>query len=106
MWYESASGYDYERYHQSIVDDGEAVECSDGKLWTQEDTHYCESEDQYISAKDTENYFRSDWDDQMYHIDKGARLSDTGRLVSIDEAKESGYILNEKTCEWEKGDDE
>ena len=42
----------------------------------------------------------------MYHIDKGARLSDTGRLVSIDEAKESGYILNEKTCEWEKGDDE
>ena len=106
VWYESASGYDYERYHQSIVDDGEAVECSDGKLWTQEDTHYCESEDQYISAKDTENYFRSDWDDQMYHIDKGARLSDTGRLVSIDEAKESGYILNEKTCEWEKGDDE
>ena len=104
VWYEYSGGSDYQRYHQSIIEDGDAVLCSDNKVWLYDECNYCESEDQYISPECMDDYFFSDWSSELCPIDQWAEL-DSGDIVSIDEAKEEGYTLNEKNNTWEKGDD-
>ena len=51
-----------------------------------------------------DDYFMSDDDGEWYPISQRAELSD-GSEISIDEAKEKGYVLNNETNTWNEGDD-
>ena len=99
-------GIDQNSYHESIVGDGEAVEDNGGNLWRTEDCSYCEYDNTWISPHTDDEYFVSDGDCEWYPNDQAAALSFSGDVLSIDEAKGLGYILNDKTNEWEEGDNE
>tara|TARA_R110002167_G_scaffold179340_1_gene379036 strand:- start:1821 stop:2039 length:219 start_codon:yes stop_codon:yes gene_type:complete len=68
------------------------------------DCIYSEYDGEYISPDDTDDYFMSDDDGEWYPISQRAELSD-GSEISIDEAKEKGYVLNNETNTWNEGDD-
>tara|TARA_A100000172_G_scaffold49514_1_gene31031 strand:+ start:235 stop:543 length:309 start_codon:yes stop_codon:yes gene_type:complete len=97
-------GRDCDRYHQSITCDGDAVLCGDGDYWMSGDCVYSEYDDEWISPDMTDDYFMSDDDGEWYPISQRAELSD-GSEISIDEAKEKGYVLNNETNTWNEGDD-
>ena len=108
VYYESSWGTSTERYHESIVSDGEAVECINGEVWIMEDTHYCEFEDSYVPPTLMCDYFFSDGDGELYPNDEHAECKDGSETIamSIDEAKDLGYKLNVQENIWNKGEEE
>ncbi len=66
----------------------EYVECANGEYWSNDDIIWVESEDHYIDPDTYENdYFNSDWDCEVYHVDKLAETED-GEMVSREELDE------------------
>ena len=104
VYYMGTWGRDCDRYHQSIICDGDAVLCGDNEYWMSGDCIYSEYDDEWISPDMTDDYFMSDDDGEWYPISQRAELSD-GSEISIDEAKEKGYVLNNETNTWNEGDD-
>ena len=73
------------------VEDNDAFLCKDGLIWDSEDIVYCESEGQWISPRDAEDYFFSDWDGE-YHNTSDMCMTDGGETVTkqeLDDDKET-----------------
>jgi hypothetical protein len=73
------------------------VMCSDGENWHIDDTQYCEGDDEWISPDDIDDYFRSDWDDELHLVVAMCTLVN-GDTVSRQE-------LNDGSGTWELNDD-
>ena len=71
------------------------AQCTDGEWWDTEHCYYVEGENVWIS-EDTysEDYFTSDWDNEVYHNDDAAHTVD-GELVGIVEVEDAGYKKND-----------
>jgi len=82
------------------------VRCSDRKYWHMEDVEYCEDEDEWISPDSIEDYFRSDWDGELYNNDKLCTTTD-GQLVAYQELKDSeGQWKTNSQGEWYEEEEE
>jgi len=77
------------------VQGNDAFLCKCGLIWDTDDIVYCEDEEQWISPRDADDYFFSDWDGEYYNISK-AEMCTThdGELVTKQE-------LDDHTETWE-----
>lgn len=73
------------------------VMCVGGEHWHIDDVQYCEGDDEWISPEDIDDYFRSDWDEELHLIVAMCTLVD-GDTVSKQE-------LNDDDGTWELNDD-
>jgi len=93
---------------QWVLEDGtNFVMCSDHEYWHVDCAHYCEYEDEHISSADLDDYFWSAWDGELYPNDEFADVVDEHgdtESVSKDEAKEAGYVLDNDSGLWIKGE--
>jgi hypothetical protein len=93
---------------QWVLEDGtNFVMCSDHEYWHVDCAHYCEYEDEFISSADLDDYFWSSWDGELYPNDEFADVVDEHgdtESVSKDEAKEAGYVLDNDSGLWIKGE--
>jgi len=77
------------------VQDNDAFLCKCGLIWDAEDIVYCEDEGQWISPRDADDYFFSDWDGEYHNISKAEMcLTDEGETVTKQE-------LDDHTETWE-----
>ena len=82
------------------------VRCTDRKFWHIDDVEYCEDEDEWISPDSRDNYFRSDWDGELYHNDNVCTTTD-GESVTYQELKDSdGQWKTNSQGEWYKEEEE
>jgi hypothetical protein len=73
------------------------VMCVDGEYWHIDDVQYCEGDGEWISPDDIDDYFRSDWDEELHLVVAMCTLVD-GDTVSRQE-------LNDDDGTWELNDD-
>jgi hypothetical protein len=88
--------------------DNNYVECTDGKMWPDDQVTWCESEEVWISPQTYQDgeYFQSDWDGEVYN--KGVMCTtEDGEVVAEDEIIDSNDTW-EKTPEgvWIKVEEE
>jgi len=77
------------------VEGNDAFLCKCGLIWDAGDIVYCDSEEQWISPRDADDYFWSDWDGEYYNISKAEMcLTDEGETVTKQE-------LDDHTYTWE-----
>ena len=82
------------------------VRCTDRKYWHIDDVQYCEDEDEWISPESTDDYFRSDWDGELYH-NKYLCTTVDGESVTYQEMKDSGEQWKSNSQgEWYKEEEE
>tara|TARA_R100001377_G_scaffold50009_1_gene29071 strand:+ start:28 stop:993 length:966 start_codon:yes stop_codon:yes gene_type:complete len=93
-------GVDSNLAHSSALDDGDAIECTDGKVWDADDACFCECEDAYIGPDNIDDYFNSDWDNNWYPNDQSCMTEDDDR-VSKDELKENEEVDD---CTWRQNE--
>ena len=84
----SLSNYGEDTNHAcESVEDNDAFLCKDGLIWDAEDIVYCEPEGQWISPRDAEDYFFSDWDGE-YHNTSDMCMTNSGESVTKTELDE------------------
>ena len=76
---------------------------SDDEWWHEDDAVWCEYEEKWISPRKIDEYFTSDWNDQLYPIPKHCETVD-GDSVGEDELNED-WELNSDNL-WEKKQEE
>tara|TARA_B100001093_G_scaffold439301_1_gene439159 strand:- start:2815 stop:4395 length:1581 start_codon:yes stop_codon:yes gene_type:complete len=70
VWGMNKWGVDYELVSEcNATDSGDYILCSDSKFWCVDDAQWCETESEYISPEQIDNYFTSDGDSELYHKD-------------------------------------
>lgn len=88
------------------VEEGDMfVRCTDYKYWHIDDVGYCEWEDEWISPESMENYFRSDWDGELYNNEVLCETVD-GEEVSRYEINEDGSWKINSESKWYKEEEE
>ena len=93
-------GTDSNLAHHQALDDGDAIECTDGKVWDADEVCFCECEDAYIGPDNIDDYFNSDWDNNWYPNDQSCMTEDDDR-VSKDELKENEEVDD---CTWRQNE--
>jgi len=85
--------------YEGIIHDGDVfIMCTDDEYWHTDDVVYCECDDTYISPDNIDEYFTSDWDDELYPNEVMCTLTD-GDVVSK-------YELDAHPGIWQKNDDD
>ncbi len=85
--------------YEGIIHDGDVfIMCTDHEYWHVDDVVYCECDDTWISPDSIDEYFTSDWDDELYPNEVMCTLTD-GDVVSK-------YELNAHPGIWQKNDDD
>ena len=82
------------------------VMCVGGEHWHIDDVQYCEGDDEWISPEDIDDYFRSDWDEELHLVVAMCTLVD-GETVSKQELDDDDgtWELNDD-CLWENKQEE
>jgi len=84
--------------YEQIVHDGDVfIMCTDDEYWHIDDIVYCECDDTWISPDDIDDYFTSDWDDELYPNEVMCNLVN-GETVST-------YELDADGNDWKKNKD-
>ena len=79
--------------------DNNYIECTDGKMWPDDQVSYCQSEEVWISPVDREdNYFQSDWDGEVYPNSVMCTTEDG------DNVAESEFLEHEDTWDCDTSD--
>jgi len=81
------------------------VWCTDHKNWHIDDVQYCEYEDEWISPDNMKDYFRSDWDGELYNNDMLCNTVD-GEEVSREELSQDNTWKMNSESEWYKEEEE
>lgn len=96
VWVSSRFGYSTEMVSDIAIANN-FIECTDGKHWHEDDVSYCECEEVYISPKTfSDDYFRSDWDGEIYPNGLKCTLEDSLEVA------DSEIVEDDNT--WEKND--
>lgn len=88
------------------VEEGDMfVRCKDRKDWHIDDVQYCEWDDEWISPPDMDDYFRSDWDGELYCNSVHCETVD-GEEVSRQELDQDGTWKINSESKWYKEEEE
>lgn len=88
------------------VEDGDMfVWCTDQKYWHIDDVDYCEIEDEWISPDSIDNYFRSDWDGELYNNEVHCETVDGEEVSRHELDQDSTWKMNSES-KWYKEEEE
>ena len=71
---------------------------SDQEWWNEDDAVWCETEEEYISPRRIDQYFTSDWNDQLYPLSQACETVD-GDSVGRDELDEDWELNSDNLWE-------
>ena len=81
------------------------VWCTDHKNWHIDDVQYCEYEDEWISPDNMKDYFRSDWDGELYNNDMLCNTVDDEEVSREELSQDSTWKMNSES-KWYKEEEE
>ena len=88
------------------VQDGDMfVRCTDRKDWHIDDVQYCEYEDEWISPDNMKDYFRSDWDGELYNNDMLCNTVDDEEVSREELSQDDTWKMNSES-KWYKEEEE
>ena len=93
--------------YEGIINDGDTfIECTDNEYWHIDDIVYCECDDTWISPDDIDDYFTSDWDDELYPNEVMCTLTDGDVVSKYELDAHPGIWQKNKDDEWEEVQEE
>jgi len=93
--------------YEGIVNDGDVfIECTDNEYWHIDDIVYCECDDTWISPDSIDEYFTSDWDDELYPNEVMCTLTDGDVVSKYELDAHPGIWQKNKDDEWEEVQEE
>jgi len=92
---------------QNEVECGEYfIMCSDGEYWHIDDVQYSEYDDEWISPDTIDEYFRSDWDGELYPNTMSRTTVDGEEVSSEEMDNDSGIWEKNDNNEWKQVQEE
>jgi len=93
--------------YEGIIHDGDTfIMCTDDEYWHEDDVVYCECDDTYISPDDIDQYFTSDWDDELYPNEVMCTLTDGDTVSKYELDAHPGIWQRNDDNEWEEVQEE
>ena len=93
-------------YEDIVHHDDIFVMCTDDEYWHTDDVVYCECDDTWISPDDIDDYFTSDWDDELYPNEVMCTLTDGDVVSKYELDAHPGVWQKNKDDEWEEVQEE
>lgn len=82
------------------------VSCTDDEWWHVDDVQYCEHDDEWISPDSIGEYFRSDWDGELYPNTMSRTTVDGEEVSSEEMDNDSGIWEKNDNNEWKQVQEE
>ena len=93
-------------YEHIVHNDDIFVMCTDDEYWHTDDVVYCECDDTWISPDSIDEYFTSDWDDELYPNEVMCTLTDGDVVSKYELDAHPGIWQKNKDDEWEEVQEE
>jgi hypothetical protein len=89
-----------------VLNGDDFVLCTDDEWWHVDDVQYCEHDDVWVSPDSIDEYFRSDWDGELYP-NSMSRTTVDGEEVSKQEMEDDAGIWQKNADDaWEQVQEE